>query len=261
MKGFLVGAQLFSVRMFCQDAAGLRDTLCKLKGFGYNTCQLSGQSRAIPDEEVRDILLETGMKCVVTHNPMNEFDQSLESLIRRHKLWGAEYAGLGGMPGEYMGSAEGYKAFAAHVNAIADRLHDAGITFVYHNHAYEFQKFDGVTGMDVLFDSFGPHTQFELDTYWVQAGGEDAAKWIRKVDGRMDVVHFKDMMGLNSPDAHCIMTPVGGGNLDWQEIKLACEETHVKFAEVEQDNEEEPNNPIEELHKSIRYLNALGCSF
>ena len=56
MKDFVVGAQIYSVRTLAQSAQGLKDTLIKLKAMGYNTCQLSGQSREIPDEVVRDIL-------------------------------------------------------------------------------------------------------------------------------------------------------------------------------------------------------------
>ena len=99
MKNFVIGAQLYSVRTLVQDAEGLKNTLKSLKEMGYNTCQLSGQSRDIPDEVVRDILEETGMTPVVTHNSMDDFDKELDALIRRHKTWNVKYAGLGSMSG------------------------------------------------------------------------------------------------------------------------------------------------------------------
>ncbi len=259
MKNFVVGAQLYSVRNLAQNAEDLKNTLMSLKEMGYNTCQLSGQSREIPDEAVRDILLETGMTPVVTHNSMDDFDKHLDALIRRHKLWGVKYAGLGGMSGEYRNGAEGFKNFALHVNEIAKKLSDEGLTFVYHNHAFEFQRFDGVLGMDILFDTFCPEAQFELDTYWIQAGGCNPVDWIKKVNGRMDVGHFKDMAGCGENIQK--MVPIGSGNLAWKEIIRACEETGVKFVEVEQDNAANMDCPLGEMKSSIDFLMTMGVQF
>ncbi len=261
MKNFLIGAQLYSVRTLTQTEADLRNTLKSVKSMGYNTCQLSGQSRDIPDEVVRDMLADTGVKCVVTHNPMSDFTDGIDALVRRHKIWNCEYAGLGSMPSEYRGSAEGFKKFADDINAVSARLRDEGIKFVYHNHAFEFARFNGTLGMDILFDNFNDNAQFLLDVYWAQAGGADPVEWIYKVDGRMDVAHFKDMRGANDFSPHCIMTPVGEGNLNWSKIIKACEETKVRFVEVEQDNAVDFENPLSQLEISQKNLHRLGCAF
>ena len=261
MKNFVVGAQLYSVRTLAQNAEDLKSTLLKLKEMGYNTCQLSGQSREIPDEVVRDILAETGMTPVVTHNSMKDFDEEIDSLIRRHKIWGVKYASLGAMSGEYRGSSEGFRKFALHVNEIAKKLDGEGLTFVYHNHAFEFERFDGVLGMDILFDTFCPEAQFELDTYWVQAGGSNPSDWIRKVNGRMDVGHFKDMAGCEANGQHHKMVPIGSGNLNWKDIILACEETGVKYIEIEQDNAVDTACPLGQMKSSIDYLKTMGVQF
>lgn len=261
MKNFIVGAQLYSVRNLAQNAEDLKNTLKSLKEMGYNTCQLSGQSREIPDEVVRDILLETGMTPVVTHNSMDDFDNGLDALIRRHRIWNVQYAGLGAMSGEYRTGAEGFRRFAGHANEIAKKLADNGLTFVYHNHAFEFERFDGVLGMDILFDNFCPEAQFELDTYWVQAGGANPVDWIRKVNGRMDVGHFKDMAGCSENGQHHKMVPIGSGNLDWKEIIRACEETGVKYIEIEQDNAADMECPLGQMKSSIDYLKTMGVQF
>lgn len=258
MKNFLVGAQLYSVRSLTQTAEGLKNTLSSIREMGYTTCQLSGQSRAIADEEVADMLKETGVSCVVTHNSMDDFDKSLPELIARHKAWGCKYAGLGAMPAEYRGSAEGFQKFAAHANEIGKKLRDEGLVFVYHNHAFEFCRFDGTLGMDILFDGFGDDVQFELDSYWVQAGGCDPVKWFRKVNGRMDVAHFKDMRGSFDFNPPSVMAPVGEGNIDFIELKKVCEETGVRYAEVEQDNASDLPDPLGELATSCRNLKKMG---
>ncbi|MBR4235906.1 MAG: sugar phosphate isomerase/epimerase [Clostridia bacterium] len=256
MKNFVVGAQLYSVRPLMQTEQDIAATFKAIREMGYTTCQLSGQNRSIPSEKIAELLKEAGLKCVVTHNSMKDFEEDIDALIQRHKTWNCAYAGLGAMPKEYHEDIEGFRSFAKKANAFAERLADDGITFVYHNHAFEFARYDGVLGMDVLFDEFGPKTQFELDTYWVQEGGANPAKWIRRVDGRMDVGHFKDMAGQNSNTS--LMVPFGCGNLDWDEIRLACEETHVKYMEIEQDNAADKPDPLGEMRMSADNLKKLG---
>lgn len=258
MKNFIVGAQLYSVRSLCKDAENLNKTLAALKAMGYNSCQLSGQSREIPDEVVADMLKANEMKCVVTHNSMEDFRDGLDATIKRHKAWDCKYAGLGAMPAEYRESLEGFKRFAADATEIGKKLADHGIVFVYHNHAFEFTRFDGTLAMDVLFDGFGDNVQFELDSYWVQAGGCNPADWIRKVNGRMEVAHFKDMNGTTNFNPVQTMVPVGSGNLNWAEIKKACEETGVLFAEVEQDNAADMADPLGQMKQSAENLKKMG---
>lgn len=258
MKNFITGAQLYSVRSLCQNAESLDSTLKSLKEMGYNSCQLSGQSRDIPDEAVAELLVKNDMKCVVTHNPMGDFEEGFDALVKRHKAWNCAYAGLGAMPNEYRGSLEGFKSFAKRANEAGRKLKDCGITFVYHNHAFEFNRFDGTLGMDVLFDEFSADVQFELDSYWVQAGGGNPVEWIRKVNGRMDVAHFKDMAGTDNFNPVQRMIPVGSGNLPWLEIKKACEETGVMYAEVEQDNASDMADPLGQMRESAGNLKRMG---
>ena len=258
MKNFVVGAQLYSVRTLTQDAENLDKTFAAIRAMGYTTCQLSGQSREIPDETVAELLKKNDLKCIVTHNSMKDFEEDMDALISRHHTWNCKYAGLGAMPAEYHEDAEGFVRFAKKANEFGKRLKDEGITFVYHNHAFEFCRHDGKLGMDILFDEFGDNVQFELDTFWVQAGGCNPVEWIRKVDGRMDVGHFKDMMGTNGFKPVQTMVPVGSGNLNWAEIKKACEETHVLYTEVEQDNAVEQPDPLGQMKESADNLKRMG---
>ena len=259
MKIFVTGAQLYSVRKLMQDKQSIDDTFAAISAMGYTTCQLSGQNRAIEPEFYADMLKKHGLQCVVTHNSMQDFEEGLDDLIRRHHIWNCRYAGIGGLPGEYKTSWEGYRDFALKMNGIAKKLKDEGITFVYHNHMFEFNRFpDGHMGMDVLYDYLGDNAQFELDTFWVQAGGANPVSWIRKVNGRMDVMHFKDMMGNASFGTFSVMVPVGCGNLEWQEIKKACEETGVLYAEVEQDNASDMEDPLGQMSISAENLKKMG---
>ena len=98
---------------------------------------------------------------------------------------------------------------------------------------------------------------FTLDTYWVQAGGADIMKMVKKLHGRLPCVHLKDMyvngMGI-------VMAPVGEGNFDWQKIMQACDDIGVKYAFIEQDNAVD-TDPLGCMKTSITNLTRLGGRF
>jgi sugar phosphate isomerase/epimerase len=91
---------------------------------------------------------------------------------------------------------------------------------------------------------------FTLDTYWVQHGGLDVVQLIRKLKGRIDVCHFKDMAIVNNEQRYAA---VGQGNLNFPAILAAFDEIGMKYAFVEQD-ECYGVDPLDELAKSFTYL-------
>lgn len=263
MTKFITGAQMYSVRTLTQSEDSLFDALKAIKAMGYNAVQLSGQSRDIPQERIRDMLQELELDCGATHLSFQEMEEDLEAVIARHKLWNCAYPGIGAMPAQYAASREGIREFVRRVNPIAEKLLDNGLHFIYHNHAFEFARLEGVRAMDLLLEGFSPAVQFEIDVYWVQAGGGDPVEWIRKVAGRMDVVHFKEMVGqLPSKEDPTMtrMAPVGEGNLNWPAIMKASEDIGVKYAFVEQDNAVD-TDPLACMKTSHDNLVKLGASF
>ena len=105
--------------------------------------------------------------------------------------------------------------------------------------------------MELLLNETDPKEfEFEIDTYWVQAGGANPVNWIEKVEGRMGVVHLKDMAIV---DDRQVFAEVGEGNLDWLEILKACNKIGVKWYAIEQDTC--LRDPFESL--AISYNNMI----
>ena len=50
-------------------------------------------------------------------------------------------------------TAEDYNRTAALLNNIDEKVHATGFTLAYHNHDFEFEMFDGKTGLDILFEN------------------------------------------------------------------------------------------------------------
>lgn len=252
----IIAAQLYTVRDFTKTPKDIEKTFKKLKEIGYNAVQVSGIG-PIEHERLKHMADEAGLKICATHISFDKLEDDFADVVKQHKLWDCEYVGLGSMPGEYRTNEEGFKNFAHKASEIAGRLNDQGLKFVYHNHNFEFTRFGNITGMDILFNESDPDAfQFEMDTFWVQAGGANPVDWIKKLKGRMEVIHFKDMaVGL---DMKPIMSEVGEGNLNWKDIIDACKDIGVKWAPVEQDICK--RDPFESLSISLKNLKKMGLS-
>ena len=260
MTNFQIGAQMYSVRNHCQNAGEMLTCLKVLKTMGYNCCQLSAHSRDISAEQLRDMLDESGMTCACTHIGFQEMEEDIDKVIREHKLWNCAYPGIGGLPGEFRGGSEGYIEFAKRASKVAEKLLDNGLHFIYHNHAFEFERFEkvGKTGLELLMENCSPAVQFELDLYWVQMGGGSPLEWIEKVRGRMEVVHFKEMNG--SRESRGVIAPIGKGNMNWSALMAACDDIGVKYAMIEQDNAVEQGS-LDCMFYSLNTLKRLGGRF
>ena len=73
------------------------------------------------------------------------------------------------LPDERRNSAEIWKKNIAEINAAGKKCVARGFEFAYHNHDFEFQKFNGKTAMETFWESTEPGVvKSELDVYWVE---------------------------------------------------------------------------------------------
>jgi len=246
------GAQLYTVRDYAKTPADIDNVFRKVKEIGYTSVQASGLG-PISAEDLAAIAKAHDLEITITHTPLAKFEEDLDTVIKDHHTLGCGIAGLGGLPPEYRNQA-GYEAFAKKFSKIADELGKNGLKFSYHNHHWEFQRYGNKKGLDILIEGTNPETfMFTLDTYWVQAGGADPSAWIRKLSGRVEAVHLKDMAIV---DQQPVMTEILEGNLNWPEIFKACEEAGVRWYLVERDNG--LTEPFESLRISFQNLKSMG---
>lgn len=251
-----LAAQLYTLRAQMQTPEAIDEGFERLAEDGWKAVQASGLG-PIPPWNLRALAEKYGMEICATHVGFDALTTDLESVIRDHVLLDCPYIGLGAMPDRFRSSAEGYREFARIITPVAQVIRDAGRTFVYHNHNFEFARFGEQTGMDILLEECGSAVQFEPDTYWVQAGGADVLQWLGRLSGRMDVVHFKDMV-YEPEEGQAVMAEVGEGNLNWQAIIAACGRANVRWHIVEQDVCR--RDPFDSLRISLENLRRLGLS-
>ncbi|MEK4142286.1 sugar phosphate isomerase/epimerase [Paenibacillus sp. FSL L8-0333] len=249
MNRSTIAAQMYTLRDFTKTAEDLRSTFQKVSAMGYEAIQISGIGPIDP-KLVKEYADESGLAICATHVSWDRLTNDLDALAAEHKLWNCKNIGLGSLPEKFRTGQDGYREFAKLMSDIAVTLKDQhDLQFVYHNHDFEFERFDGMTGMEILLTESDPAVGFELDLYWVQAGGGSPAEWVRKVAGRMQVVHLKDMAIVNRKQ---IFAEIGEGNMNYKEIINVCRETGVEWFVVEQDVCR--RDPFESLEISLRYL-------
>ena len=98
----------------------------------------------------------------------------------------------------YIKPREAVEDWAAGMEKSARKFAEAGLTLSYHNHALEFCKIDGEIQLDMLY-RLAPSLLVEIDTFWIQAGGQNPIDWISKFPGRQKLLHLKEVMTLSLP--------------------------------------------------------------
>jgi len=248
-----IGAQLYSLRDYCKSPADIKETLKKVAGIGYTTVQISGIGQ-INWGELRNYCDQFGLKAVVTHVPPEKLLEHTDLIIAEHKMLGCVNIGIGSMPMKYCGSLDGLKAFVRDFAPVMKKISDSKMRFTYHNHAGEFEKFNGKTLFDRLIEQTAKYDMnFTLDTYWTHFGGKDVVEQIEALEGRIQVIHFKDLAIVKEEPR---FAAIGNGNLNFVKIIAACKKTGIKHIQVEQD-QFYGADPFEEMAVSYQYLKEI----
>lgn len=269
-----IGLQLYSVRDEMEkDFAG---TLKKVADMGYDGVEFAGLFGRGADE-IKAMLAENGLKAVSAHVPLAEMLEDMDKVIATYKAIGCKYIAIPYVEEKYRPGSPDYGATLEKITELGKKCSENGIVLMYHNHDFEFVKIDGKYGLDVMYETVpAEYLQTELDTCWVNVGGEDPARYILKYSGRTPVVHLKDfvMKGKEKPkklyaligiddneeqasEDDFSFKPVGYGVQDMPGIIAAAEKSGAQWLIVEQDNPDKGNTELSAVKKSIDYLRSL----
>jgi sugar phosphate isomerase/epimerase len=253
-----IGLQLYTVRdQLEKDVPG---TLKEVAAIGYKEVEiydLYGMSAA----QFTKLLKDNGLTAVSGHYLLNVEKTQWEKKVEEARELGLKYMVHAILDPEERKSLDDYKRHVELFNKIAEQTHKAGMQFCYHNHNFEFQKFDGVTVYDYLFKHLDPHlVQFEMDCFWVTHAGQDPVALFKKHPGRFPLLHIKDAKAGIPPstefDARMgLFAEVGKGTIDWKRIFAAAPQGGMKHFFVEQDYCEVP--PLESIKISYEFLHKL----
>lgn len=249
----ILGAQLYTLRDYIQNERDIRFTLGEVAKMGYTTIQVSGMGKIDP-KLLKEICDELSLKIVLTHVDPNRILNDTKQVIEEHNIFQCDYIGIGSMPERYR-TQEWLNRFAIDFKEPAKIIADSGKLLMYHNHAFEFEKFNGKRMMETLMEDFTAQEMgVILDTYWVQAAGADVCQWIDILQDRIHCVHLKDMAIENNKQ---VMAPVLEGNINFEAILQKLEALKkTKYLLVEQDVCN--GSPFDCLQTSYNNLKKLG---
>jgi sugar phosphate isomerase/epimerase len=241
-----VALQLYTVRdHLSEDYVG---TLRRVKQIGYDVVQLTG---AMPFEapHMQEALDDVGLSVAGMHIGLDELESRLDHWIEYAQTVGTRDLVCPFMPEGRRRTREDWVAVAGVLDGLGARCRERGVRLSYHNHSFEFTRFDGDYGLDLLYANSSPENLYaELDTYWVKHGGEEPVDYIRRYAGRVPILHIKDMADDEPPS----FTEIGNGILDWPAIHEASLEAGVEVYCVEQDTC--PGDSLESARISYEYM-------
>jgi len=244
-----VAVQLYSVRDETEkDFAG---TLKKVAEIGYKGVEFAGFGN-LPATEMKAILDELGLKAVGSHTSINLLTEKLDEVIEYNITIGNKYIVC---PWYKLESKEDILKASQLFNDIGKKIRAAGLRFLYHNHNFEFKKYDGKYGLDILFEGIEDNVmEAEFDTGWIMYAGENPAAYIKKYSGKCPLVHVKDFASTQSPE----YTEVGNGLLDVKAVAAAAEENGAEWLIVEQDQCK--GSSLESIRISLENLKKMGLA-
>ena len=275
MGNLKIGLQLYSVRG--DMAQDMYAALKKVKEIGYDYVEFAGYFDHSA-EEVKSMLDEIGLTCISVHQAYNLFLEEGQKAADYLKTIGAKFAAIPWMAAEDHKGCDHYDKVIADITKVGEILKANGIQLLYHNHDFEFQKYEDKFLLDWLYESVSEDLlKTEVDTCWVKYAGYDPCEYLKKYTGRSPVVHLKDFTckrfaggpayALIDENGKEIKTtredngfefrPVGMGLQDFPAILSAAEEAGAAYAIVEQDASLD-RPPMEAAKLSREYLKKIG---
>ena len=247
----IVGAQLYTLRDFCKNLNGFAEALKKAADIGYTTVQVSGTCTYDP-QWLKGELDRNGLRCVLTHTPPDRILNQTKQVCEEHKAFGCNRIGLGFYDMGSRDPGNTCKQFYELFQPAAQTIRENGCYFMYHNHHFEFQWYEGKTILRWLAKKFAPEELgFILDTFWVQAGGANPAEYIREFSGRVPCIHLKDFAYDRK------IAVIGEGNINFDAVLMEAEKSGTEYLLVEQDDCY-GEDPFDCLKRSYKNLCAMG---
>lgn len=225
MKKQPIAVQLYSLReLAAKDFVGALELVANL---GYEGVEFAGYG-GLPAAELKGHLERLNLVPVSTHVSFERLRDEFETEIAFNQQIGNRTLVVPVPPKDFAEKGEDYAQFAREMNKLGQKVAEQGLRLGYHNHSFEFKRFDGAYGLDIFYKEADPSYVFaQLDLGWVLHGGEDPANYLRKFMGRCPLVHIKDF------DQNKEQTDVGEGALDLPSVLAVATDVGVEWLILE----------------------------
>ena len=254
-----LGVQLYTVRTVLPQKP--EETLKAIRAIGYQEVEATYAGL----DTLWPVLQASGLKPVSIHLDSKLVTQGniddLSPIFDKLKQRGFQYAVFPYLPEPERGGIDVIKGISEKFNRAGEKCRAAGMSFCYHNHAFEFATEKGATLFQVMLDNTDKKlVAYEVDVFWVSVAGLDPVEMIQKLSDRVLLLHLKDK-AEGTPVMYKESVPrtafkeVGNGVVDWPKVLRAAAAAKVAHYFVEQD--QTPGDPVDSLRQSFGYLSKL----
>ncbi len=245
-----IGLQMYSLNKYTEkDFLG---SLKKVSEMGFKAVEFAGFFN-IKAKELKKYLKDLNMVPCGSHNSLEQLNEEFSKLIEYNLELGNKYIYCPSLPEHLTKDEYGWKKVAEIFNEIGTKCKDKGIEFGYHNHAFEFKKFNGLSGYDILVNNTQPDlVKLEIDTFWVEYAGVNPIELMEKYKDRLSLLHLKEMKDKKSR----IDTSTGYGISDTEGIIAKAKEIGIKYIIIEQEHFDSDNH-FDEIEKGFNYIRKI----
>jgi len=245
-----IAVQLYSVReALADDFEGVIRKIADMGYAGVETAGIYGESV----ESAARLFEQLGLRVPSAHVPLPVGEDKGRVLDILGTL-GCSYAVLAYLPPEQLRTRDQIKAHCDLMNEGSANARANGITLCYHNHWWELEKpetLGGSTPLEVMLEYLDPAVAFEIDTYWVKAGGGDPAEVLQQLGSRVRLLHVKDGSAVPADP----MVAVGQGVMDYPALLSSAQ---AEWLIVELDRC--ATDMLEAVRASYTYLTERGLA-
>lgn len=233
-------------------------TLDYIKSLGIDDIEFSNLFNQNAND-IRTMIDRRGIRCSSFGVSYDDITKNRDKVIENAKTLGASYVRLAWVPHDGPWDLATAKQTAALFNEIGKDIKAHGLTFIYHNHGYEFQPYEKGTLYDVLMKETNPdYVSYELDILWAKFPGQDPAALIKKYPKRFWAMHVKDLkkgivgdLSGKTPTENDVT--LGTGQMDLKKILKAAKKSSIEHFYIEDEND----NSWNQVPLSIAYLKSL----
>ncbi len=254
-----LGVQLYTVRnTIGKDPSGV---LRRIQEIGYKEIEATYATLAIISPVVKD----TKLRLVSVHIDEGIFMEGgskLDEALAKSKSLGFKFAVVPYIAPEHRGGPEMFKSLAEKLNKFGEKAKANGMRLCYHNHAFEYQNFNGTTGLEMLMSATDKNlVGLELDIFWASVGGNNPVDVLKRYSGRIPLLHLKDkskdfrQVQYNEKVPKDTFKEIGNGSIDIAAVVKAAEAEGVEHYFVEQD--QTSGDPLDSLAVSYKNLSAF----
>ena len=241
---------------FSKDVGATLDTIKALGVTDMEFSNLFGRTAL----DIRKMLDDRGMKCSSFGVSYGDALNKTAEVGNNAKTLGAKFVRVAWIPHEGPFTFSMAEKTVSDFNQIGKKLADEfGLMFCYHNHGYEYEKYDDGTLMDFIIQKTDPrYVSFELDILWAFFPGQDPAIWLTKYPKRYKLMHLKDLRkgieGNNSGGTPVVNdVALGTGQLDIPAILKAAKKSAIEHYYIE----DESPSYARQVPVTISYLKGL----